>query len=123
MKLYRSLLAIVCVVGVMSTGVERAKAALPGVPAIGYTTYTEGSFGGGDVTLGWEFTVTQPVGITGLGYYDYNSDGLVSSHEVGIFNLSGTLLVSASIPSGTVGELQPCPALRRAGSQCRAPER
>src|SRR5437868_540703 len=76
----------------LGVGIESTQALIPGVPAIGYDTYTEGSTAGQDVTVGWQFTITSPVAITGLGYYDYASDGLLSNHDVGIFDTSGNLL-------------------------------
>jgi hypothetical protein len=33
----------------------------------------------------------QPVTVTALGYFDYQGDGFVTSHNVGIYNGSGTL--------------------------------
>jgi hypothetical protein len=55
----------------------------------------------GNTTLGWLFTLSSPVTVTALGYYDANgSAGLADSYPVGIFNSTGALLVSATVPSG-----------------------
>lgn len=52
-------------------------------------------------TIGWQFTVTSPVTVTELGYYDPAADGeLTSNHEVGIFGSDGSLLLSAIITAG-----------------------
>jgi len=52
-------------------------------------------------TIGWQFTVNSPVTVTGLGYYGGGlSDILATSHDVGIFDSNGNLLVSATIPAG-----------------------
>ncbi len=51
--------------------------------------------------IGWEFSVNTPMTVSGLAYFDYGSDGLGQSHQVGIFNSTGTLLVSATVPAGT----------------------
>ncbi len=52
-------------------------------------------------TIGWQFTVTSPVTVTELGYYDPNAKGkLKSNHDVGIFASDGTLLLSATITAG-----------------------
>ncbi len=52
-------------------------------------------------TFGWQFTVTSPVTVTKLGYYDPAVNGqLNSSHEVGIFSSGGSLLLSATIAAG-----------------------
>ena len=52
-------------------------------------------------TIGWEFSISQTLNITALGIFDENNDGLATSHQVGIWNLSGTLLVSTTVLSGT----------------------
>ncbi len=52
--------------------------------------------------LGWQFSVSTPVTVTGLAWLDATGGGLVESHMVGIFDsASGKTLVSAPIPSGT----------------------
>ncbi|MEI9815148.1 MAG: PEP-CTERM sorting domain-containing protein [Acidobacteriota bacterium] len=52
-------------------------------------------------TSGWSFTITDSILISSLGYYDENGDGLSDSHDVGIFDSGGTLLVTANVASGT----------------------
>lgn len=74
-----------------------------GTPAISYTTFSSSANQDG-LTLGWEFTTAQPIYITHLGYWDSPPSGLNSTHDVGIFNLGGNLLVSATVAAGT-GEL------------------
>ena len=56
-------------------------------------------------TTGWDFTAFNPITITSLGYYDADEDGLENDHEVGIFDSTGTLLVSVMVPSGTSSTL------------------
>ena len=46
-----------------------------------------------------------PVTVTGLGWFDENHDGLGIAHEIGIWDSAGNLLVSATVPNGTVGTL------------------
>ena len=56
--------------------------------------------------FGTEFTVTAPVVVTDVGWYDnpLTPVGLVASHEVGIFDAdTQELLVSGVVPSGTAG--------------------
>ena len=50
-------------------------------------------------SLGFEFTTNKDIYVTALGFYDDNMDGLTESHEVGIYNNSGTLLVSTTVDS------------------------
>jgi len=52
------------------------------------------------------FTPTTDFRVTSLGFFDYLQDGLGESHELGIFDASGTLLVSALLPSGTASPLE-----------------
>src|SRR6476660_2949748 len=61
--------------------------------------------GNGPFTLGWEFDANAAVTIRALGVFDDNQDGLGQSHEVGLFNGTGTLLASATVASGTVDPL------------------
>ena len=59
-----------------------------------------------DLTIGWSFTVgPQSVSVTDLGFFDYNGDGLDTAHEVGLWNSSGSLLTSVTVPAGTGGTL------------------
>ena len=57
------------------------------------------------MSLGWSFTTNSAVTVNALGYYDYQQNGLVDQHIVGIFNASGTLLASTPVSSGTVDPL------------------
>ena len=53
-------------------------------------------------TIGWEFSLSAPVTVSHLGFLDVGEDGLLESHDVGIFDTATTnLLVSATVPSGT----------------------
>ena len=54
---------------------------------------------------GWAFTTTTALNVVALDYYDQAQNGLLTSHTVGIYSSTGTLLVSATIPSGTAGGL------------------
>ena len=61
-----------------------------------------------DRTYGWEFTVSQPIVVTNLGYFDAGNttptnppDGLFLSHPVGLWTSSGSLLTSGTVQSGT----------------------
>ena len=48
-------------------------------------------------SLGFQFTTTSAINVTALGYYDDLLNGLTQSHDVGIYNSSGTLLVSTTV--------------------------
>ena len=61
-----------------------------------------------DRTFGWEFTVSQPITLTHLGYFDAGNtqptnppDGLFVQHPVGLWTAAGALLSSGAVASGT----------------------
>ena len=56
---------------------------------------------GDGATRGWLFSVLDPIVVTQLGVYDDSGDGLMASHEVGIWEwTTQRLLVSATVPDG-----------------------
>ncbi len=63
------------------------------------------SLGNGPFTLGWSFTVNSGIDVTALGVFDDSQDGLAESHDVGIWDSTGTLLASATVSAGTVDPL------------------
>jgi len=56
-------------------------------------------------TLGWSFLVNFSLTVSDLGVFDNGSDGLATSHAVGLWDSSGTLLDSVVVPSSTGGTL------------------
>lgn len=56
-------------------------------------------------TYGYEFTTAGPISIKSLGVFDYQSDGLTTAHDVGIWDNSGSLLASVNVPTGTTASL------------------
>jgi len=52
-----------------------------------------------DATLGWKFTVGvgSPITIGALGVFDFGADGLVQSHDIGLWTSGGIPLASATI--------------------------
>jgi hypothetical protein len=59
---------------------------------------------GGNVTLGWGFTLNSGVIVTDLGYFDA-AGGLIDPHPVGIWNGVGNLIAQATVPAGNAGTL------------------
>ena len=51
-------------------------------------------------TLGWVFDVNQSIDVKRLGIWDDLSNGLLSSHQVGIWTNAGALLGSTTVKSG-----------------------
>ncbi len=57
-------------------------------------------------TFGTVFTVgDSAITVTKLAYADFGSDGLNGSHQVGIWDMSGTLLGSTTVPSGSTADI------------------
>jgi len=55
--------------------------------------------------VGWSFTTNAAITVTDLGFYDAGADGLTQSHAVGLYTSTGMLLVSGTVPGGTLGTL------------------
>ena len=51
--------------------------------------------------VGWEFSVNTPIVVDALGIFDVNPAGLSESHQVGLWNASGTLLASTTVTSAS----------------------
>jgi len=54
-----------------------------------------------DGATGWEFAVTSAITVDGLGYFDFDSDGLVADHVVTLWTIGGTALASATVTSAS----------------------
>ncbi|MCB9879466.1 MAG: hypothetical protein H6835_17870 [Planctomycetes bacterium] len=64
-----------------------------------------------DATRGWLFRAEEDVVLTSVGMWDHNSDGLLTSHDLLVWDSTGTSqLLSAQIPAGTVAPLMGPPA-------------
>jgi len=51
--------------------------------------------------IGYDFSLTSSITVTALGFFDANgASGPANSHPIGIWNSGGTLLASATVPSG-----------------------
>lgn len=57
-------------------------------------------------TIGFAFSVNTAVNVTALGYWDEGGDGLVTSHDIGLWDSTGTLIATLIVPNGTGGTLQ-----------------
>lgn len=73
---------------------------------VGFTTTGGSLLGSNGATFGYTFTLATPVRVTQLGFWDYQSDGLLAAIPVTIWNDSGTPLATATVPAGTsAGEI------------------
>lgn len=100
---WRTVVAVAAVSAVLiagSVGVALAGPAVdfttPGVLANNWSPTNNG------FSMGWEFNVLQPIEVTKLGYFNYGPQGggIVTPHQVGIFDSMGTLLVSTTVNPG-----------------------
>jgi hypothetical protein len=81
----------------------KASVVVYATPPIGGGTYYAGPPSG---TIGSEFTVSSGLTVYQAGVFDYGSDGLAASHDVGVWNLAtGQLLDTATVAAGTVDPL------------------
>lgn len=53
------------------------------------------------VNVGSVFRVTDAIAINQLGIWDEDGNGLLTSHDVGLYTIGGSLLASAVVPAGT----------------------
>lgn len=73
---------------------------------VGVTISTDGPVNNGFTgSLGYSFSVDTAHNVVSLGVWDHLGDGLINSHQVGLWNSSGTLLASTTVGSGTSGIL------------------
>ena len=75
--------------------------------ALNFTSVNGGFSDAVPRVIGWEFTVgSQPILVSNLGVYDYQQNGLQTSHAVGIYRYDNqSLVVSGTVPSGTAAPL------------------
>lgn len=59
----------------------------------------------GTYTGGFVFSISSPIDISSLGFYDEGGDGLAVSHDVGLWDTTGTLLASATVDAGATDPL------------------
>lgn len=63
------------------------------------------NLGNGPFTLGYEFSTSSTFSVGALGVYDEGNDGLISAHDVGLWNNLGTLLATTTVQAGTLSAL------------------
>ena len=98
--------------GLMAAGLASATLGLAASPAqaiaitAGIDNLSGGTFGpstGGAYNLGYEFSLSNAATVNALGSYDHNGDGLRGDYTVGLWDVAGTLLASATV--GTADQL------------------
>jgi len=80
---------------VLAVGANHAQAGL----AVDFTSVTR-DFTSDSWSIGWSFTVNQPVTVTALGFYDDLQNGLTQSHDVAIYDAQQQVVVSGQVVPG-----------------------
>ena len=65
---------------------------------------TGGGLAGSDTrsgSIGWEFALSSEVIVTSLGYWDEGGNGLVDSHDVGLWTSGGVLLAQTTVTNAS----------------------
>lgn len=94
--------------GVLKGAIALAVAAAPAlaqVHAVDFDPNTGLTGANSEQTVGWQFDVLSPITVNGLSWFDDFGNGLTLSHEVGLWDSSGALLATATIPAGTAAPL------------------
>jgi len=91
--------------GLALAGLLGTSSAQAGEIALNFDNTTGQQLGNPAFTLGWSFTVVDTINLVGLGVFDDSQDGLADSHEVGLWDSGGNLLVSTTVASGTSSSL------------------
>ena len=96
------LIYVVCVLAILAGGLPAATASPLALDFTGGNlTFCKGP-SGGHCSSGWGFLVTSPIIVDGLGFWDEGSDGLEDTHDVGLWNDAGAvLLASATITNAS----------------------
>lgn len=95
--------SLILLIGFVAATQLFAPAVRAQTPAVSISGASE--FGPVTGTYGWAFTLSTTLSVTDLGYFDFGGNGLNEAHQVGIWTNTGTLIVSATVPSGTTGTL------------------
>lgn len=94
---------LVCAALLTATPAAMAVPVLTNVPAFPDVA-TACNFGDG-FTCAYTFTANTAIRVTELGIYDFELDGLERFSTVGLWDLQGTLLASATLDAGQSGTL------------------
>jgi len=78
-----------------------ARAATPAVEVYGGAKMT----GGTSYSVGWQFTLNDPVQVTALGVYDADGGGLAQGHTVRLYDVTNNqVLTTVTVPQAAPGE-------------------
>lgn len=93
------------IAGVIAATLVTLGASVSAAPVLDFTSDSNLNWTGNNYNLGYSFSVSSEITIGTLGVFDAGSDGLTSSHEVGLWTLGGTHLATATVgPSSTLSD-------------------
>jgi hypothetical protein len=87
------------VLGILSSTQVTAKADQIGLDFTGGSSYFASQDSGSPYTIGWSFTTSETLSVSGLGFWDDQDHTLGFSHDVGLWDSSQNLLASTTITS------------------------
>jgi hypothetical protein len=103
MRAFPSKFCIATMIFLVGTVLSESTAVGDPIPLFDFTGGSiHGAVGGANATVGYSFTLTSPVTVTGLGFFDVGADGLIRPHAIGLWTDSGVLLASAVVNSSSM---------------------
>jgi Domain of unknown function (DUF4082) len=87
------------VLGILASTRAPAKANQFGRDFAGGSSYIASQDSGSPYTIGWSFTTSETLSVSGLGFWDDDDHTLGFSHDVGLWDSSQNLLASTAITS------------------------
>jgi hypothetical protein len=85
----------VCLAGLLLLGTAATGSA--GTLALDILSNTSNDVFVGDVSVGWKFTISGPLLVTALDFYDSTAHPDTQSHDIAIFDASQNIVVSATV--------------------------
>lgn len=89
------------VLGILAGTRATVKADQIGLDFTGGSSYFASQDSGSPYTIGWSFTSSETLSVSGLGFWDDQDHTLGFSHEVGLWDSSQNLLASTTITSSS----------------------
>jgi hypothetical protein len=97
----REVIFIALLLGFTASLGSNAEAEQIALDFTGGSSYFASEDSGSPYTIGWSFTTTQSFAVSGLGFWDEADHSLGFSHQVGLWDASGTLLASTTITASS----------------------
>ena len=107
----RSIFSLAVIVALIGSACSKSYAGQLALDFTGGQTYFASNDNISPYTVGWKFSTSQTMDVSGLGFWDQSNHTLGYSHDVGLWSSSGSLLASTTItatstPVSSVGQGQ-----------------